>query len=131
MQTNYHLIFNRSVAANVLNIDVKKVIRVERWLHCCWVLFDDGCRFVSFMAFKCAFVEARKLAGKRLHNDKKVVRTNENLYLVESEKFPTFSYSIDLNNNSCTCQDYINQFAKFGRGRCKHIYAALESAVCL
>jgi hypothetical protein len=129
MQTSYHLIFNRSVAATVLNIDVKNIVKIERWMNCCWVVFKGGCKFISFMAFKTAFVAARKQLGKKLYNDKKVVKTSKNMYLVESEKHSTYYYSIDLNNNSCTCQDYLNQFAKFGKGRCKHIYAALQSNV--
>ena len=39
------------------------------------------------------------------------------------------NYLIELNgkNAECGCEDYKNQLAFFGKGACKHIYAALFS----
>lgn len=116
------LVFNKTIASELLGILPHQIKKVEEWANCVYVWGAKISRFISKQKFLQAFVDVRKERAKSL-----IVQE------VSPTEFAVFNpdnhhnYLVEFSGTKieCGCEDYNNQVSAFGKGACKHIYASL------
>lgn len=126
MVSRENLVYSIAAARRILG-DAFKVVRVERWLNVCLVVFKNcRARFMSCKAFTAHFAAWRKLQAQALT----VAPTDTPAtYTVTNPKKETsyYTHAFGRLGIGCDCEDANNQFKFLGRrGCCKHGYAVLN-----
>lgn len=126
MVSSKNLIYSIAAARRIFG-KALKVVRVERWLNCCLVVFENcRARFVSCKVFATHFAEWRKLAAAQLSVSPDPLRGT---FLVQNPSKGT-GYLVHCFGRlgvGCECEDAENQLKFLGRrGCCKHGYAVLN-----
>ena len=125
MVTAFNIMFSKAAAAKVMCCAASDILQVRKFAFVAWVwVRGQRPRFVSLKAFKIAFVMRRMRAAVALKAEQ---WDNIPAYFTVRNEEKGSSYPVEMCSYGpkCECEDYRNQKKFFGKGVCKHGYAAL------
>jgi hypothetical protein len=128
MITSTSILFSASSVRRILGLKPSAAVSFRVWAYVIWV-HVPGSRptMISKRAFYQHFAAHRQQQGQQLRADGKVSRISGTRYTIDSNKAESGFYMVELHPDrvACECHDYGNQIQFFGRGICKHGYAAI------
>jgi hypothetical protein len=128
MITSTSILFSAASVRRVLGLSVSAPVKFRVWAFVIWV-HVPGSRptLISKRVFYRHFAEHRQAQGQALRASDKVSKISGTRYTVDSSSADCGFYMVELHPDrvACECADYGNQVEFFGRGVCKHGYAAI------
>lgn len=130
MITSTSILFSASSIRRILGLSSAAAVRFQVWQYVIWV-HVSGCRptMISKKKFYSHFAQYRQEAGYSLREEGQVTRVSGTGFIVNSNSNPDGFQTVTLSPEgvSCTCNDYRNQISFWGKGCCKHGYAAIAT----
>jgi hypothetical protein len=128
MITSTSILFSAASVRRVLGLASGAAVSFRVWAYVIWV-HVPGSRptFISKRRFYSHFAEYRQAAGQQIRASGKVSKVSDTRYTVDSNSAESGFHMVELHPDrvACECHDYSNQVEFFGRGVCKHGYAAI------
>jgi hypothetical protein len=128
MVTRSNLLYSAAALRRMWGLVYRRLveIKVRPWWRVVWV-WVPGRRpcFVSQTAFKQHFVAWRRQAAKALRAVQ-WFNTPGRFTVHNDAKGSAYVVEVSDTEVRCTCEDYKNQVAAWGKGCCKHGYAVLS-----
>jgi len=127
MVTCFNILYSASAVRRLLGLSGDVGVQIREFFKVVWVwVVGKRPTFMSKRVFKQHFVYRRKAAALTLsvtqHSD-----STERFTVCNEAKSTAYLVECRADGVFCTCDDFSNQLQFFGRGCCKHGYAALSS----
>ena len=121
-----NLIYSKSAAARILQVDYLEIENLEIWNKVILVkVREQRPTFISKKTFKQHFAEWRRTKAKALQATPHLY--NQDLFTVHNPyKDTRYQVSVHSQELICNCEDWSNQKEYLGKACCKHCYSVLN-----
>ncbi len=125
MVTAFNIIYSVSALSRILGCAIEQITRFQVWGSVVWAcVAGRRPRFFSKKLFLDHFAQWRKAQSEKLEalplNKPGIFR------VYNSQSASSYLCKVSVHGSLCGCPDWANQYEFFGKGCCKHLYAALH-----